>query len=160
MIVEAGEDLGLRHFGTRALLSLRLEKNWGTWAREYRPIYGPLEAGLERFVSFKKNDFIGRDAALKEKETGGALRLLPFTVETKDVDVIGDEPVWHEGKVVGWVTSGGYAHFAGKSVALGYVPREVAAANDRFEIEIIGKRYKARPQREPLFDPSGNRMRS
>lgn len=159
MIVDAGRELGLAHFGGRALMSLRLEKSWGTWAREYRPIYGPLEAGLGRFVSFKKNDFIGRDGALKEKETGGKLRLLTFTVETKDVDVIGDEPVWHKGKVIGWITSGGYAHFAGKSVALGYVPKEIALDDEGFEIEIIGKRYKARPQREPLFDPKGERMR-
>jgi dimethylglycine dehydrogenase len=158
-LIQAGESSGLRHFGTRALLSLRLEKNWGTWAREYRPIYGPLEAGLERFVSLKKNDFVGRDAAMKERESGGKLRLLAFTVETRDVDVIGDEPIWHDGKVIGWVTSGGYAHYVQKSVALGYVPKEIAASDEGFEIEIIGKRYPARPQREPLFDPSGSRMR-
>jgi len=159
MIVEAGRDLGLVHFGGRALMSLRLEKSWGTWAREYRPIYRPLEAGLGRFVSFKKNDFIGRDGALKEKEIGGKLRLVTFTVDTKDVDVIGDEPIWHKGKVLGWITSGGYAHYAGKSVALGYVPKEVAGDDEGFEIEIIGKRHKAKPQREPLFDPKGERMR-
>jgi dimethylglycine dehydrogenase len=159
MIVEAGRDLGLVHFGGRALMSLRLEKSWGTWAREYRPIYGSLEAGLGRFVSFNKNDFIGRDGALKEKEIGGKLRLMTFTVDTKDVDVIGDEPVWHKGKVLGWITSGGYAHYAGKSVALGYVPKEVAWDDEGFEIEIIGKRHKAKPQREPLFDPKGERMR-
>src|SRR5262245_49007054 len=147
MIVEAGRDLNLAHFGGRALMSLRLEKSWGTWAREYRPIYGPLEAGLGRFVSFKKNDFIGRDAAIKEKETGGKLRLVTFTVDTENVDVIGDEPVWHNGKVLGWITSGGYAHYVGKSVALGYVPKEIADEEEGFEIEIIGKRYKARPQR-------------
>ncbi|HYM99159.1 MAG TPA: glycine cleavage T C-terminal barrel domain-containing protein, partial [Aestuariivirgaceae bacterium] len=130
-----------------------------TWAREYRPIYGPLEAGLERFVDLRKNDFVGRNAALKEKETGGRLRLTAFTVDTKDVDVIGDEPIYHDGKVLGWVTSGGYAHYAGKSVALGYVPKEVAAADNGFEIEIIGKRYPAWPQRQPLFDPTGERMR-
>ena len=140
-------------------MSLRLEKSWGTWAREYRPIYGPLEAGLGRFVSFKKNDFIGRDNALKEKETGGKLRLVTFTVETKDVDVIGDEPVWFRNNVVGWITSGGYAHFVGQSVALGYVPKEIAGEDQGFEIEIIGKRYNARPRREPLFDPQGARMR-
>jgi dimethylglycine dehydrogenase len=159
MIVEAGRDLGLVHFGGRALMSLRLEKSWGTWAREYRPIYGSLEAGLGRFVSFNKSDFIGRDGALKEKEIGGKLRLMTFTVDTKDVDVIGDEPVWHKGKVLGWITSGGYAHYAGKSVALGYVPKEVAGDDEGFEIEIIGKRHKAKPQREPLFDPKGERMR-
>ncbi len=159
ILTRAGAEFGLRHFGGRALMSLRLEKNWGTWAREYRPIYGPAEAGMSRFVSLKKNAFIGRDGALKEKETGSKLALVTFTVETRDVDVIGDEPIWHDGKVIGWITSGGYAHWAQKSVAMGYVPREIASADDGFEIEIIGKRYPARPQRQPLFDPDGARMR-
>jgi dimethylglycine dehydrogenase len=158
-IVQAGEEFGLKHFGGRALMSLRLEKNWGTWAREYRPIYGPYEAGLGRFVSLKKNNFIGRDAALVEKENGGERSLTAFTVASADVDVIGDEPIWHDGKAVGWITSGGYAHWAGKSVALGYVPRDLADAEDGFEIEIIGERYPATIQRQPLFDPQGERMR-
>jgi dimethylglycine dehydrogenase len=159
MLTRAGKSFELRPFGGRALMSLRLEKNWGTWAREYRPIYGPIEAGLARFVDLRKNDFIGRDAALKEKESGGKLRLTAFAVDTKHVDVIGDEPIYHNGKVLGWITSGGYAHYVQKSLALGYVPKEVAGEDDGFEIEIIGKRHKARPQREPLFDPKGERMR-
>ncbi len=160
LLSEAGEDLGLKPFGGRALLALRLEKSWGIWAREYRPIYGPLEAGLSRFIDLRKNDFIGRDAALKERETGGRLRLLTFGVDTDRVDVIGDEPIWHRGKVLGWVTSGGYAHHVQKSVALGYVPKEVAGEDDGFEIEIIGKRHAARPVREPLFDPKSQHMRA
>ncbi len=159
ILTRAGAAFGLAPFGGRALMSLRLEKNWGTWAREYRPIYGPYEAGLGRFVSLKKNDFIGRDGALREKEAGGKQALVAFSVDTRDVDVIGDEPVWHDGKVIGWVTSGGYAHWAQKSVAMGYVPKDVAGADSGFEIEIIGKRHAARPQRLPLFDPEGARMR-
>jgi dimethylglycine dehydrogenase len=159
-LTQAGEAFGLKPFGGRALMSLRLEKNWGTWAREYRPIYGPFEAGLGRFVSLKKNRFIGRDAALAEKETGGERRLTAFTVAGTDVDVIGDEPIWHDNKVVGWITSGGYAHWAKQSVALGYVPSGLAESDNGFEIEIIGKRYPASVRREPLFDPAGDRMRS
>jgi dimethylglycine dehydrogenase len=158
LLSEAGADLGLRPFGGRALNSLRLEKSWGTWAREYRPIYGPTEAGLERFVDLRKNDFIGRDGVLRERETGPERRLATFVVDADRADVIGDEPIWHEGRVVGWVTSGGYAHFVGKSVALGYVPAELAAA-ERFEIEILGERRSARLQPEPLFDPEASRMR-
>jgi dimethylglycine dehydrogenase len=158
-LVQAGEAFGLKHFGGRALLSLRLEKNWGTWAREYRPIYGPYEAGLGRFVSLNKNRFIGREAALAEKETGGDRRLTTFTVGSADVDVIGDEPIWHNNKAVGWVTSGGYAHWSKQSVALGYLPCSLAGVEDGFEIEIIGQRYPARVQRQPLFDPQGERMR-
>ena len=75
LLLREGTELGLGHFGGRAQNALRLEKSWGTWAREFRPIYGPFEAGLDRFVDLSKADFIGRDAALKEKESGGKLRL-------------------------------------------------------------------------------------
>jgi dimethylglycine dehydrogenase len=159
-IVEAGRDLGLRHFGARALNSLRLEKNWGSWAREYRPIYGPYEAGLGHLVDLRKNDFIGRDAALREKEEGPKRRLVAFALDDRGADAMGDEPVWHDGKVVGWITSGGYAHHAAKSMALGYVPAALAAANGGFEVEILGERLPARPVPKPLFDPDGKHMRS
>ena len=161
-LLDAGADLGLRQFGLRAILSLRLEKSYGTWAREYRPIYTAAEAGLDRFVDLKKNAFIGRDAVLKEKEAGPKLRLVTFVVDAADADVVGDEPVWHGGKVVGWVTSGGYAHWADCSVAMGYVPAELAQGagglGGGFEIEILGDRRKARLQHEPLFDPKRERM--
>ncbi len=159
-IVEAGRELGLRHFGARALNALRLEKSFGSWAREFRPIYGPFEAGLGRFVDLRKNDFIGRDAALREKEEGPKRRLVAFTVEDNGADAMGDEPVWHAGKVVGWITSGGYAHHVAKSLALGYVPAALAEADGSFEIEILGERRPAELAREPLFDPQGRSMRS
>jgi dimethylglycine dehydrogenase len=163
-VMEAGAELGIRHFGMRALLSLRLEKNWPTWFRELRPIYGPFEAGLDRFVDLKKNDFIGREAAAREKADGGKLRRVTFVVDAADADVLGDEPIWHAGKVIGWVTSGGYAHYVDRSLAQGYVPRELAedGGNNEgggFEIEILGERRGATIQPEPLFDPQGERMR-
>ena len=140
--------------------SLSLEKNWGSWATEYRPIYGPYGAGLGRFVDESKNDFIGRAGAIKEKDEGSEHQLVAFTVEAKDADVIGDEPVWYDGKVVGWITSGGYAHHAQKSVALGYIPPDVAANGaGQFEIEILGERLAAEIQAEPLFDAAAERMR-
>ena len=111
---------------------MRIEKSFGTWAREYRPIYGPYEAGLGRFVDLKKGDFIGRAAALEEQESGGALRLVTFSVEATDADAIGDEPIWHDGKVVGWVTSGAFGHRVQRSLALGYVPAALAAAERGF----------------------------
>jgi dimethylglycine dehydrogenase len=160
LLTEAGKDLGLRHFGGRALNAMRLEKSFGSWSREYRPIYGPHEAGLSAFVSLKKENFIGRSAALEEKESGGKLRLCTFKVDAKDADAIGDEPIWHDGKVLGWVTSGGYAHTAKTSIALGYVPKEIAAETEGFEIEIIGERRKATRLQAPIFDPKGERMRA
>jgi dimethylglycine dehydrogenase len=116
LVTQAGEEFDLKPFGGRALMSLRLEKNWGTWAREYRPIYGPYEAGLGRFVSLQKNRFIGRDAALAEKQSGGERQLTVFTVDGADVDVIGDEPIWHDG------TRGRLDH-VGRLCPLGAKPR-------------------------------------
>jgi dimethylglycine dehydrogenase len=159
-LVKAGEEFGLGLFGSRALNALRLEKNYGSWAREYRPIYGPLEAGLDRFVAYNKEaDFIGKAAAIAEKKSGGKLRLRTFVMDADDADVIGDEAIWFGGEVKGWVTSGGYAHNAKKSVALGYVPKEIADEADGFEIELLGKRHKARIQAAPLFDANYERMR-
>ncbi len=128
-LVEAGTDLGLVHFGARALQSLRLEKSFGTWAREFRPIYTPTEAGLDRFVDLGKPGLIGGGAARKAHTDGSPRRLVTFVVDAADADAIGDEPVWHDGKVVGWVTSGGYGHCVGKSIALGYVPAALADAH-------------------------------
>lgn len=157
-VQSAGGDLGLRQFGLRALDSLRLEKGFGTWAREYRPIYTPAEAGLDRFVDLRKNAFVGRDAVLQDRENGPKVRLVTLTVDADGADVSGDEAVWHDGEVVGWVTSGGYAHAADRSVALAYVPAALEHANGSFEIEILGDRRGATLQSEPLFDPERARM--
>ena len=146
-------------FGSHALLSLRMEKGFGIWAREYRPIYGPEEAQLKRFVRLDKGDFIGREAAMAERGEGGERRLVLFEVDARDADAFGDEPIWHGGKVVGWITSGGYGHTVGKSLALGYVPGGLAGQASGFEIEIIGERCGARILAAPPYDPSGSRMR-
>jgi dimethylglycine dehydrogenase len=158
-LMSAGAEFDIRLFGTRALNALRLQKAYGSWAREYRPIYSPLEAGLDRFVALDKAaQFIGKEAAQREQETGGRLRLRCFVVATDDADVIGDEPIWHDGAVCGWVTSGGFAHDANVSVALGYVPKDIADESDGWTIEILGERCPARLQRRALFDPDGKRL--
>jgi dimethylglycine dehydrogenase len=161
-IMKAGKAHGIVHFGMRALLSMRLEKNFPTWYRELRPIYGPFEAGMDRFIDLTKNDFIGREAAMEEKRTGGKLRRVSMFVQASDADVLGDEPIWHKGKVVGWVTSGGYAHYVDKSMAQGYVPKELAdeLGEGAFEIELIGEMCKATIIAEPPFDPEGKKMRN
>jgi dimethylglycine dehydrogenase len=163
LIWDAGREFDMGLFGFRALITMRLEKSFGTWFREYRPIYTPLEAAMDRSLKFD-HDFIGRSAVEAEKASGGPKRrLVTFVVEPDPeapADVIGDEPVWHDGKVVGWVTSGGYAHYSKVSLALGYVPAELAQLTDGFEIEIIGRRRPARIVHEPVLDPSGSRMRA
>ncbi len=156
----AGDDLGLRPFGMRAMMSLRLEKSFGSWLREYRPDYMPAETGLDRFVSYNKPvDFIGKAAALEEKAVGPKRRICTFTVEATDADVWGDEPIWLDGAVVGFVTSGGYAHHSGVSVALGFLPVDMIEDGRQVEIEILGAMRKARLITEVLFAPKAERMR-
>lgn len=159
---EAGRDHGLTPFGSRALLALAREKSFGTWAREFRPIYGPYEAGLGRFVDLSKNNFIGRDAAALEKANGPQRSRVSFVVEADDADAMGDEAIWKDGAVVGWVTSGGYCHFHDCSYATGYVSQtalEKREMNTLWEIEILGTRYKASLLSEPLYDPHGLKMK-
>jgi dimethylglycine dehydrogenase len=162
LLWDAGREFDMRLFGFRALITMRLEKSFGTWYREYRPIYTPLEACMDRVLKFD-HDFIGRQAVEAEIAAGGPKRkLVMFTVDVDPeapADVLGDEPVWHDDQVVGWITSGGYAHYSGVSLALGYVPTELAEATTGFEIEIIGKRRPAALQHEPVLDPQGLRMR-
>jgi dimethylglycine dehydrogenase len=206
-IKQAGEEFGLVDFGMRALLSMRLEKNFPTWFRELRPIYGPFEGSMDRFIKMEKNDFIGRAAAARELEAGPKLRRVSLVVDALDADVMGDEPIWAkvngedhgtvekshgygaprfdatgapvrgstaaqgasavrgikdgDWSVVGWVTSGGYAHYVGKSMAQGYVPAALAENESEglFEVEILGHRRPARINVEPLFDPAGEKMR-
>jgi len=159
-LVAAGKPLGLRHFGGRALNAMRMEKSFGSWAREYRPIHGPFEANLDRFVDLKKTDFVGRAAALAEKTSGGQRKLITLDIDAKDCDAIADEPIWLNGRVVGWITSGAYGHSVGKSLALGYVDRESAQATTGFAVELIGERRAAVRLDNPAFDPSGQRMRT
>ena len=159
-LTTAGSKFDMRPFGGRALNAMRIEKSFGTWAREYRPIYGVFEAGLGRFVDAGKGAFIGREAALAEKANGGALHLATFSVESSDADALGDEPIWHEGEVVGWVTSGAFGHRVQRSLALGYIPAALAAAESGFEIEIIGERRPAKRLNGAALDPTGSRMRS
>ena len=154
----AGADLGLKLYGSRALMSMRFEKNWGVWTMDYRPDFTAAESGLDAFVAFnKKADFIGKAAA---KADIPAKKLVTLIVDTKDVDCLGDEPIFHAGKCVGYVSSGGYAHHVKKSMAMGYVPMACAADGTELEIELLGDFYKARVVAKPVYDPDGSRMRS
>ncbi len=165
-LMSAGEEFGLRLFGLHALNSLRLEKGFGSWAREYRPIYDPFEANLGRFVQMEK-DFIGRDALATKYAAGGpgaTNQLITLTVESapgrSGADVIGDEPIWFDGDVVGWVTSGGYAHHSDVSVAIGYVPAVLEQGVGNFEVEVMGRRMAATVVDGCIWDREAERMRS
>ena len=158
-LAAAGDAHGMKPFGMRAMMSLRLEKSYGAWMREYRPEYTPAETGLDRFVNFAKNDFMGRDAAMRERDAPPGRRLCTLVVDARDADVWADEPIFAGDDVVGFVTSGGYAHWSEKSIALGFVPVELLDRGAEFTIEILGERRAATLVREPVLDPRGERMR-
>jgi dimethylglycine dehydrogenase len=156
---EAGRELGLVHFGGRALSSLRLEKGYGSFQKDFRPDYTPGETGLDRFVDFTKEDFTGRAAALAERATGAKRRFVVMEVAAGDADVIGYESIMKDGVAVGYVTSGAYGHYVDKSLAAGYVPTALAVDGARFEIDILGEMRPATVRLEPPHDPQGLRLR-
>lgn len=156
----AGQDLGLRPFGMRAMMSLRLDKWFGSWGREFSPDYTPAETGLDRFIRWNKpSDWIGKAAASAEKTAGPKRRLVSFIVDAKDADVVAWEPIWLDNKVVGFCTSGGFSHSTGTSVAMGFLPADRVRDGLACEIEILGERRPARVHLTPLFDADGARMR-
>ena len=157
-IEEAGADLGYRWYGNRALMSLRLEKGWGAWGLEFRPDFNAVESGMDAFINWKK-DFVGKDATLAFKENGVDRKLVTLTIDTP-IDVTLDEAVLVDGAAVGYITSGGYAHHVGKSMAMAYVASDHAAPGTAVDVEILGEFYKAEVQGQPLYDPNGANMRS
>ena len=156
----AGEPLGLRPFGMRAIMSLRLDRFFGSWQREFSPDYTAAETGLDRFIQFDKPvDFIGRRIAQQEKIAPPPRELCAFEVEALDCDVVGYEPIWQDQRVVGFCTSGGYSHWLDKSIAFGFLPRNGEEGAVDFQIELLGESRRALRLKTPPFDPEGFRMR-
>jgi dimethylglycine dehydrogenase len=157
---EAGAEHDMTPFGMRAMMSLRLDRFFGSWGREYSPDYTAAETGMDRFIAWKKPDaFIGRAAAEAERKAPPDRVLCNFEVAAKDADVVAYEPIFVGEKVVGFCTSGGYSHHLGKSIAMGFLPRDMAKAGAKVQIEILGDMCDAVVVTEPEFDPDGARLR-
>ncbi|WP_370286300.1 GcvT family protein [Pseudooceanicola nanhaiensis] len=157
---QAGQPHGMKPFGMRAMMSLRLDRLFGSWLREYSPDYTPAETGLDRFIHWQKPaPFIGRAAAEAARDQGPARRLAAFEVAATDTDVHGYEPIWRDCEVVGFCTSGGYSHHLGTSIAFGFVPTAADIPGLEVEIEILGDRRPARRIDTPPWDPDGIRLR-
>jgi Glycine cleavage system T protein (aminomethyltransferase) len=156
---QAGEPHGIAPFGMRAMMSLRLDRFFGAWLHEFSPDYTAAETGIDRFIQWSKEaDFIGRAVAEAERITPPDRTLLPFEVDAAAADVTAYEPIFIDGEVKGFCTSGGYSHHTGKSIAFGLVPRDMAQEGLEVEIEILGQRRAARYLSEPIFDPEGTRF--
>ncbi|MFY0621191.1 MAG: GcvT family protein [Pelagimonas sp.] len=163
-LLEAGQDFGAGPVGGRALMSLRVEKGYGSWSREYSPEYWPQEVGLERLCKLDK-DFLNKEALLKviNKEPREILTILALDeadVTASNADATGGEPVFKDGEGIGRVTSGTYGYSVGASLALGYLKQGAAQPGDVVEIMVLGKPHKATVLAEPPFDPKGEKLRA
>ncbi|AZO06092.1 MULTISPECIES: FAD-dependent oxidoreductase [unclassified Mesorhizobium] len=158
-LLAAGQDLGLAEIGYYALNSLRLEKSFGIWSREFTQGYTPGQTGLDRFIAFDKAEFIGRDAALKERDAGVSRRIVTLEVDAVDADASGFEPVWSKGRRIGFVTSGGYGYTLGKSVALALLDDGFDGEGTELSVHIVGVERPARIIAASPYDPEGKAMR-
>ncbi|HEX8870990.1 MAG TPA: FAD-dependent oxidoreductase, partial [Lentzea sp.] len=148
---EAGQELGVIAAGRGAFNSLRLEKGYRSWGTDMTDEHDPFEAGLG-FAVRKDKDFLGKEALDKRSSDK---KLTCLTIDDPHGVVLGSEPVYHQGKPVGYVTSAAYGYTTGLNIAYAWLPEGV----DEVEIEYFGERVKARPAQEPLFDPEMKRLR-
>jgi dimethylglycine dehydrogenase len=158
-IEEAGGDLGYRWYGARALMSMRLEKAWGVWTLDFRPDFTAAQSGMDVFINWKK-DFVGKAAAEAERTSAPDQKLVTMVIDVDGIDVSNAVAILVDGSAVGDVSSGGYGHHVKKSIAMGYVRADHAAAGTQVQVEILGQMYDAEIQGAPLYDANGANMRA
>ena len=158
-LLEAGAAHGIREVGFNALLSLRLEKSFGIWSKEFTQGYTAGQTGMDRWIDWNK-DFVGKTAALAERDGNGpAQKLVTLEIAAQDADASGFEPVWQDGKRVGFVTSGGFGHTLGKSLAMAMVDQDRCAPGTDLSVHVVGIECKARVIAASPYDPEGKAMR-
>jgi dimethylglycine dehydrogenase len=160
-LIQAAQEAGGGPVGSRALMSLRVEKGYGGWSREYSPEYWPQEVGLDRLCKLDK-EFLNKAAAQEVMAKPAREQLVLLHVDEADVtasnaDATGGEPIFKDGQGIGRVTSGAYGYSVGMSLALGYVKN--AQPGDAVDVMILGKPHKATILHEPPFDPKGEILR-
>ena len=161
LLLENGKQFGIHEYGFNALLSMRLEKSFGIWSAEYTQGYTPGMTGLDRWINWQKNDFIGKKASYLEKSGNGPnQKLVTLEVDSSDSDASGFEPIWKNGKRVGFITSGGYGHRVQKSLAMGLINTDLAESGQEIDVHIVGKEKKAKIIPVSPYDPKGELMRA
>jgi dimethylglycine dehydrogenase len=160
LAMQAATGLDVRLVGLYALNSLRLEKSFGIWSREFSRDYTPHMAGLTQFIAYDRPDFIGRDAALRDRSSRPERRLVTLAIEATEADAAGYEPVCLGDELVGFVTSGGYGHCSQTSLAMGYVRGGIEDDPAGLTVTILGERHPCRILRRAIIDASGSRMRT
>jgi dimethylglycine dehydrogenase len=159
LLLREGRRYGLKQFGVRALNSLRLEKGYGSWGREYTQDFSAAEAGLERFVRMDKARCIGLEAARSQKEAAPQRQLRLLAIDSTNPDPGGGEPVLCEGNAVARLTSATYGYTVKHSLGFAYLPAGIGPAETGLEVELCGTRVSARVLQSPPYDPTGARLR-
>lgn len=159
-LMKAGKPHGIQLFGSYAMNSLRIEKAYRGWGSELTNEIDMYEASMSRFIREDKPDFIGKAASLSRKQKGPRMSLVYLEVDNTDSDCMGNEPVHHQGKVVGVTTSGGFGHAVGKSLAFAYVPPELVGHGTAFEIMVLTEMRKARVIPDSIWDPENQRLKA
>jgi len=160
MLLQAGAEFALREYGFYAMNSLRLEKSFGIWSKEFTQAYTPGMTGMDRWIAWNKGDFVGREAALAERERNTApQRLVTLEIDAEDADASGYEPVWKGERRIGFITSGGYGHHVGKSLAMALVAVEHADERGDLRAHVVGVERAARIVEPSPYDPGGSVMR-
>jgi dimethylglycine dehydrogenase len=160
-LLGAGKDLGAGPVGSRALASLRIEKGYGSWSREYSPEYWPQESGLDRLVKMDKGDFLNRDAYALIAAKPARQRLAMVSIAAVDADAAGGEPIFlPDGTPIGQVSSGAYGYTVDMSLALCYIKAGMAKPGDTVSVAILGRPHEAIVLERPPFDPEGVRLRA
>jgi dimethylglycine dehydrogenase len=159
-LLGAGEPYGLRPVGLYALESLRLEKSYRAMFRDMNPELTAWESSLDRFIAPDKGDFIGRDALIRQKQKGIARRLVTLAIDSNGASTLAHEGVYRDGRLVGRITSGGFAHKLGHDVAFALLPVELSEMGTELEVPILAERRKARVIADSPYDPKSLRCRS
>ncbi|MBT5435351.1 MAG: FAD-dependent oxidoreductase [Alphaproteobacteria bacterium] len=160
-VMEAGADLGIKPFGIRAMDAMRLEKSYKLVGREMSIEYAALESGLDRFVHLNKGEFKGRQGLTEWQQRGFGNTFVTMIVhDVKDADVLGNNPIYSNGDLVGRATSGGFGYRLNESMALAMVKPEVSAVGTKLTIEILCETFNATICEESPFDPKNERLRA
>ena len=146
--------------GMRAMDSMRLEKSYRLWGTDLNAENSVLEAGLNRFVRLNKGAFTGREALILQQEHGIRNQYCTIEIDADDADPFGNEPVLIDGKVVGRGTAGGYGHYVGKSLMLGYVKTEHAQIGQECQVRVLDQLRPARIIDESPYDPENMALRA
>lgn len=157
----AGQDLGLKPFGIRAMDMLRIEKSYRMVGTELSIEYAAYESGLDRFVHPNKGEFIGRDALVEWQQRGLSNAFATAEVhDVTDADALGNNPVYLDGALVGRATSGNYGPRTGKSLAMVMVRPDLAKTGTELEMRILDRMHRITILDESPFDPENTHLRA